>query len=169
MDPSAAKEEAFTSTLVPKILIPEEETSFNDRTPARQLTTPTPSPSPPPAVPPVPLELPAGHKQYSPKMLTLMQEFALVKWDPPNLELERVGSWCLVNVQTEHPNAHMCCTRISVWFWLRIHTLHCRALFVDSNKHLCTCVILNLHNTISVPIDHIKQLVLCTIFRLHVE
>ena len=100
-DPSASKEEAFTSTLVPVIHIPEEETSFSDRPPSRRIATPTPSPSPPPPPPPpAPLELSMVHQQYSPKLPTLMQEFALMKWDPPNLELERVSVVVCVCVHT---------------------------------------------------------------------
>ena len=93
VDPLAAREEALTSTLVPIIHVPEEETSFSDRPPPRQQATPTPSPSPPPPPPPLALvgSPAAPHHQYSPKLLTLMQEFTLVKSDPPNLELERVS------------------------------------------------------------------------------
>eukprot|EP00731_Ephydatia_muelleri_P020820 Em0013g547a len=104
VDPLAAREEALTSTLVPIIHIPEEETSFSDRPPPRQQATPTPSPSPPPPPPPLAhVGSPAApHHQYSPKLLTLMQEFTLVKSDPPNLELERSDASqrsCTVKVQ----------------------------------------------------------------------
>ena len=93
VDPSAAREESLTSTLVPIIRVPEEETSFNNGPPPRHLATPTPTPSPSPPPPPVPMASPAApHHQYSPKLLTLMQEFTLFKSDPPNLELERVSS-----------------------------------------------------------------------------